>query len=864
MKAFLKKYWEYIAALLIPLFVILLHCATRGVWLFGDKSLLRGDANIQYFYLFEELWNKVHSGDFSFFSWNALGGFDYYLNALYYTISPATIIVLLLPKTCMHDALQLFMVLKWMLMSFTAVYFFMHTRFNRLKEYRRWVSLVLGLCYIMGNYFLGILSFFNWLDTLILFPILLLLVERMVEQQSWKLYYIVLTISMLCNFYIAFPVCVFLFLWFLLQIQMSPKNSIRKVGVFIGSSVLSALSTMGVIIPCVMNVNERYLEGQNNEVSTYIRSIRLSLSEWIQSFFLLDITDVGDMHDTPFYFSLGLILLSMLFIFIKLNKREKWSKVCIILFVVISFFVGALNYIWHGLSVPHGIDQRYAFVFYMMMCVMALDVLCCLEQIRIRHALVVALVSILAFVHGFFGVRVFDEFYVYLSTILVLAFSFILIVLYCRRSIKKESFIIVFLSVCLVEVCANAYVQLQWFEVTEPLHMECIEDSDKLVERMELNSGDKIIMADTGYNLGLEYDIPNMSGFVSYSYGNMSDLAMYLGMHVVEDAGTHYIGASPVVNYIYNIRYGVGSWKAEFSDAELVDTNGKLSLFEMQQKSSLGYMVKETSREWELDGASVWNTQNQYLKSMLDEDIEAFRMFLPEGIECQPMIGIADVVSKDEKNGSIAYGYVAGYESDGNILRFTADRDMDLYVNLRGTHSIKAYASVEQEEIFFDTQTRGQTTIHIGEVKKGEEVSVICVIEGAVGERVEVMASFAEFDQEVYDEAYKKLSKNLYEVIEMEGDTVKGTIKADEAGIMMTSIPAMNGFTVYVDGTETAYETIGGALIGVPLEAGEHQVEFHYETRYAKLAWLLSLAGVAIFGVICGVDYYRKKKAVQE
>lgn len=864
MKVFLKKYWEYIVAFFIPLLMILIHCATRGVWPCGENSLLRGDANCQYIYIFEELWEKVHSGDFSFFSWNALGGFDFYLNALYYTISPATIVVLLLPKACIHGALQFFMILKWMLMSVTTVYFFMHTKYNRLEKYKQWVALMLSICYVMGNYFLAVLVFFNWLDTLILFPVLLILVERMIDNQKWKLYYCLLTIAMLCNFYIAFPICIFLFLWFLLHYPSCLCKKLKTLKTFLGSSLLAAITSLGVILPCVLNVNERYLLGQNQQIHDYIKSVRMTIAEWLQHFFLCDITDVGDIEKTPFYLSLGVIILGMFFVFVKLKKSEKIGKLIINVFLIVSFFCGGMNYVWHGFSIPHGIDQRYTFIFYMMVCIVALDVICHLEQIRIWHIIVVATVSCLAFVYAFLNIKVYQEFYIYLSTILVCVFDLILIVLYCRRSIKKESFIIAALLVCFCEVCVNAYVQLGWYDVTPPNQMYSIEDVDVLIDELELKSGEKIVINDTGYNTGLGFNVPNMLGFISFSPGKMSDLAMNLGMHVVKDAGVYYSGMSPVLNYLFNISYGIGKNETQFSDITRIAENGELTLFKMNKKSSLGYLVETTATEWKGDMSSVWNGQNRYLECMLGEEYDVFNMFIPEGIECQPVIGAVETILCDNENGNIAYGYTAGYETDGNIIRFTVDRDMDLYVRLLGSHNIKTYASINKEEVYFETQGSSQVTIHIGNVKEGDEVSIVCVVDKAAGERVEILASFAEFDHEVYNEAYKKLSKNLYEVTEMQGDTVKGTIRADEAGIMMTSIPAMNGFTVYVDGMETAYETIGGALIGVPLEAGEHQVEFHYETRYAKLAWLLSFAGVAIFGVICGVDYYRKKKTVQE
>ncbi len=864
MRVFLKKYWEYIAALLTPLVLVLVHCATRQAWFFGDGSILQGDANIQYIYIFEELWNRVHNGDFSFFSWHALGGFDFYLNALYYTISPATIIILLLPKYMLQDALQFFIILKWMLMCFTAVYFFMHTRFNRLKKYKRWVSFVLGFCYVMGNYFLGMLSLFNWLDSLVIFPVLLLLIEKMVEQRKWKCYYVLLAVCMLCNFYIAFPICIFLFMWFVLQLQLSSGDVMKKLCIFIGSSLLAAVTAVGAILPCVLNVNERYILGQSNENMDYITSIRLSVSEWLSRFFLFDTYDVSQLQDTPFYFCIGVILVSMLFVFIRLDKKEKICKLIMMLFIIVSFFVGILNYIWHGCSIPHGIDQRYAFLFYMMICVMALDVIQHLDSINIKHIIVVLSVGVGAFGYAFFNIKELNEFYVYLCTILLIVFYVILMVLCCIKSITISSFVKVMLFVCLIETAANAYVQLQWYSVVAPYEQEHIPDVEPLAECIQLQEGERVAIVDAGYNIGLKQSLPNVSGFVSYSYGNLSNLAAYMGVNIFLDAGAYYTGISPLMNYIFNIRYGIGAWETEFSDVEFIEKNNNLSLYKMQHESSLGYMVKDTATQWIVDGSIPWETQNQYVSNMLGEDMDVFKTFYPEDMVCATMWGNAELISSNKEEGSVVYGYTAAFESDGNIVHFTAPRDMDLYVNVKGNQEIIAYASIDQNKVYHDSDARGQTSIHVGKLKKGQEVSIVCTVEDAVGEQVEVMLSFSEFDEEIFDVVHKKLSANLYEISEIQGDIIKGNIKVDEAGIMMTSIPAMKGFTVFVNGNKCEYKTIANAFIGVPLEEGEYEVEFRYETPYARIAWLISLMGFALFGVLCGVGYYRKKRIIEK
>ena len=102
-----------------------------------------------------------------------------------------------------------------------------------------------------------------------------------------------------------------------------------------------------------------------------------------------------------------------------------------------------------------------------------------------------------------------------------------------------------------------------------------------------------------------------------------------------------------------------------------------------------------------------------------------------------------------------------------------------------------------------------------------------------------------------------KVSKNIYNIDIEESDYIKGTIHADNNGIMMTSIPA-SGFEVYVDSEKTDYKVIAGALMGVPLDKGDHVIEFRYNRSYRSE--VMSLLIFMIYIAICIYDHIRNKK----
>ena len=117
---------------------------------------------------------------------------------------------------------------------------------------------------------------------------------------------------------------------------------------------------------------------------------------------------------------------------------------------------------------------------------------------------------------------------------------------------------------------------------------------------------------------------------------------------------------------------------------------------------------------------------------------------------------------------------------------------------------------------------------------------------------------FEEYDDEAYSESYEKLAKNTYDIDVFEDDYVKGSIHADEDGLMMTSILADDNFTVYVDGEAIEYKTVADTMIGVPLTAGDHVVEFKYESDVMKKGLIGSFVGVLLFGICCLIGKVHK------
>lgn len=858
MHKWLKKYGCYVFVFLVPWILIIVHSIVRGSWLTGQGGLLNGDTGLQLYPLMVEFWNKVHSGESLFFSWNAGNGVDFYLNLIYYLVSPFNIILLLLPKSCIENGIQFIMVLKWSLMGVSVTYYFIHTRFNTLTQHKRLFSTMLGLVFSLSNAILTVLGYFNWGDVIILFPLILLALEHLMEDGKWKPYFVLLAVSMLCNFYMTYQVCIFLALWFIIHINITGKQKLKRLFVFAGSSVLAAVCSCVAIIPAALGVVNRY---GGEQMPTWMNNIydigeRLficgeGLVEW-------------SSYKPNLYFSVGCFICAILFFFV-CNDRLRKIKIGVLwLFMFASLFFGPLNVFWHGFSVPHGINHRFLYLFIFLMLFMALETMIHLETLKKWHIFITAILEVVFMVVVFFQIEELNDYYGYLITFLLIIL-YNMILYFCLKGSIQYKNIMVTLSVFLVmELSVNAFYELKEYNVVNWGDVSNNKEVVVLADEIELMPGERATFPDSPINLGLALNIPCTNQFVSYNSSKMIELYNKLGMDFSDLSCYVASGTSPVLNLMFNIRYGIGDWVGDFSDVTEVDNNGELKLYHVNRLSGLGYVVDKDVLNWNSDESYNFDLQNDFIKKTTGVDDVFINVMPKEKFTDGFLVYKHNDISYEK--GYYYYDYISKNIAEAEMTEFffTVDEDMDLYMDAFSQKPMVNAIYIDGELVCSDKNDCFQRYYHIGNVKKGQQISVYSMHSMGVGEEAALWFRFAKFNEENYAKAYEILSKNVYDIEDMDSDYVSGNVHADEDGIMMTSIPAMNGFTVYVDGKQTEFEKIGDAMIGVPLTAGDHKVEFKYMTPYFKQGLITSIIGVMIFILVCLFDRKKNKNAMNQ
>lgn len=76
---------------------------------------------------------------------------------------------------------------------------------------------------------------------------------------------------------------------------------------------------------------------------------------------------------------------------------------------------------------------------------------------------------------------------------------------------------------------------------------------------------------------------------------------------------------------------------------------------------------------------------------------------------------------------------------------------------------------------------------------------------------------------------------------------IVGSIDVRQAGRLILSVPADEGWSLYVDGKKTKIKPFADALIGVHLKEGTHKIELRYTTPGVQIGAAISIAALLLF-----------------
>ncbi len=810
-----------IAAFFVPVLIMLVIFVQRGIYPFGEQSFLRTDLYHQYAPFFSEFRHKLATGESLLYTWNIGMGVNFSALYAYYLASPLNWLLVLCPAGLVIEFITGMIVLKIGLSGLSMAYYL-----QKHCESSNFGIVFFAVFYALSGYMAAYSWNIMWLDCIVLFPLIMLGLERLVRSGKGLLYCVTLGISILSNYYISIMTCIFMILYFIALLVMEREMTWEKLlSRFFGFGLYSLLAGGLAALVLLPEIHALMMTASGKFDFPKLQEPYFSIVDMAARHIGNVETEIGLGHWPNLYCGVAVLLFLPLYMAAKkISWKEKAVYGLLVLFFFASFSVNVLNFVWHGFHFPNSLPCRQSYIYIFLVLVMCCKAYLHLSDTPWRHV-VLAFWGAVGFV--VLAEKLVDQehfhFVVFYVAILFLALYLGAVWMY-QKGGKKSRIVLFALALVSIEAAVNTSVT----SVATTSRTAYTNDNASVNKLMEL-----VLPAQTFFrvekvtrktkNDGAWMNFPSVSLFSSTANADLTKLFKRLGCESSTNAYS-ITGSTPLVDMLLSVKYGIYSEDPEDTGIrEFVAREGDTSLYENLYTLPLGMMIPEKFLDqWEQELGNPVDVQNALVRS----------------VGADPVLNMVMDVSVSGQN-----------------------------LTFRPEESGEYYAYVGQKKVEKVTVSTWKGTKNYNNVDRGYLLDLgYCVAEEEVTLTTEgtvdgIWADVYRFSDTGLIQAYEKLSKNPWELTSWQETQLEGTIFTPNGGIMMMTIPFDEGWTVLVDGERQDAEKILDAFIGVELEGGEHEISMTYQPKgLTEGRWISTGCLVALVLVETAGWLWRKRK----
>lgn len=807
----LRKNKFSLLAFLIPVLGVTLGFALMRVRPFGTNSLLAMDLWGQYFPM-------LSSPGGTLWSWNGGLGFNALAQSAYYTNSPFNYIIYLLPQAARIDAVDWLVVLRAGLAGFTFS-LWLRKRFGKDGL----MLAVFASAYALCAYFIAFISQIMWLDAVWLLPLVILGLHRLIDGRSPLLYTLSLAATIFSNFYISWAVCLFCGLYFLARVLSDRPRSFFPL---CARFALYSLCAGGLSAVTLLPVWKAIQLTAASEMD-WGGKLKLyhSLSDIADN--LVPFAKVSLEYGVPnLYCGLACLPLCLGFAFSrKIPLRRRIAFSALMIFLLLSFNLNLLDYVWHGFHYPNQLPGRQSFIFAFLALTLAFEGLL---YIRTLTAGLASAGALAAAAISWGALRPYA-----LALLLV-----ILALLTALRLGKRAAYYL--LAAVMTAECVSSAAYMMGNQVRRSDAVGYNRAAADIRQLVSGYSGDYRVEVTPHFTFGT----PQLAGYRGITcYSSLMPYSSYslfktLGCSVyAKNVSTIYV-PWPALNALFGVKYIFDRSKtgAAAPGLELTESRPQGDVYENVFALPLGFMAGAELSSLSPSGSPA-EAQNAFFAAACGAEAIYSRvapdLSRHENCSLYSWDGVNRFTRKDSSAPAV-FEYTYTLPEDGEYMLYTAFGTGSLTLSADGAEAFAQglyYPSVRT----------------LGRLSAGTELT----LRAEVG--VDSSTCGAElflFDGEALGAAAEELSEGGLRLSSMTSRSLEGRIDAGGGGLMFLSIPYDEGWTVRVDGERAEAFPVWGDLTGVELPAGEHEITLSYISPGFAAGAAISLASAALFVVL--------------
>lgn len=854
---------------------------------FGDITILRMDMYHQYCPLFAELYDRVTGLQSFMYSWQTGLGSSFIGNFYNYLSSPSAIFVLLFGHENVPEAIAAMIFSK---AAFSSAAFTYYLKKSLGKS--SFATAAFGILYCMCGWFIAYYWDVMWVDAMVFFPFVALGIERIINTRNPLTYIIALLLTLVTNYFMGYMVCIFSVIYFLVyyfskyDLSTLSDNAFYwknekgakqytlgeriKSSVFLKSGFTFAAGSLAAAALAAFALVPVYFILQN----CYATSDDFPTT-WTSYFTIFDffanhlasleptIRSSGDVVLPNVYCGIASFMLVPLYLFTKsIPVKEKVANVAALAVMFASFNYNIISFIWHGFHYPSDLPYRFSFMYSFLLLVMAFKAFTRLKEFSGRQILAtgVALTAFIVITQKLGSANV-EDLTVILSIIFTVTYTIVFNI--TRDKKYQESAVAVLLLCCVIGemVCCNT--QHYDIDQSKTSYAGDYDEFTQLKSMLDERDDSEFYRMELTYNRARMdpswYGYNGVSTFTSMAYESLSKLEKSLGLAGNNvDSYTYYL-QTPVYNLMHSLKYIVDNntdVTVENDYYTELDTVGKFTAFENNYYLPIAFSVNKDVAEWFTDSGEPFSTQAQWFE-LATGVADVFERMTIDDITYYNV----DEITSGLTNGNMYYNKTANGEEGEVTFYLGTETTQHCYLYV-------ASSSFESIQINRNDHTVTQNIDHpyiydLGIMEPEDTATVLITIDSTHDYGSIEFQPFA-VNAEAFAEGYTKLSENTMNVEAFEDTHIKGSITVPTDGMIYTSVPYDEGWTVKLNGKKVAEKDIvalGDGFLCINAKPGSYTVELSFRAK-----GLLEGCAVSLFTLIFVIAFYfiyksKKKKA---
>ena len=885
----------------------------------GKSFLLEGDgvkihiSNLAYFR--ELLVNFIRTGKFSTFTWYIGNGFDIFSNFAYFIFGDFFSYLAVLGRT--KDIGFMYNLITIIRIYFVGVSFLCYSKYRKMN---RTPSLIGALMYTFSFYMLhASIKHTYFTDAVILFPLLMMGIEKMIKEDKCVFYTLIIAISFIVSFYFSYMMAVVIAIYgTILAIYHYKSFGAKKViSVLLKTLLYSIIGIMiagFILIPTgVSYITSQRVNGNivYSYPIAYYRHLFVSLI---------------NLKSAGFWMILG--TQSILFIALPtfiLRKRKKNVPLLLLLFVLLfPILSAAVASAFAGFNFP---NNRWAFVYSF---IFAFIVTMFFNEEHSLNKKDITIISIIMIV--FFAVNVFFEMSLNIYAELVLGMIVLWILLinsrtYLQKKLKKINLY----NVCLVAmVCVEIVASMKYlYGVEGHSYASNYTDSNSLQELT-----DTVGQTIPDFNQALNYIKEKDTSF--YKVGRFPYYIMNVPLLKHFNTIGYYYSIVPTVygdissdlkNSQYHINGGVGEFDyrtkintllgtkylikcapgiVPYGYSKVKDYKGESTIYKNNYSLPFGVLYDSYITEKEYNKLSFMEKESSLLKTAVLKQDKITDDLNHAEYDYNDSIKEVDYKIIDKKNVLKSSNRIVVEDKSANSFQlelgdiknseiyiefknlvhkpFTKEQMIQLHLN----EELNSYQKAQIEHAYKWYEEDTSYTLKVGFYKLLKQYSMynknaspyyldtkdfafnlgyhkdasgkITVALDGLGTYTFDSIKVYTVSMDHYEEDVKKLKQSNFEVTDYDNGYLKGTVNAKKSGILQFQTMYNKGWNVYVDGKKVDVFKCNKYFLGINISKGKHEIYMEYHVPYLKEGFVVTIIGIIAF---IGLIFINKRRSTE-